>query len=237
MSMIHSAPRPQFQPTFDPGLHSRAIRTNSKALPNPMANLRHLILATSLCSLVACGTPNSARSQAAWPGGVSFPDVAISHAPFENTEVNWKQRLAEPYIYLDHTGDYRLAGARIAELMGLAADQKAPVHGAPFILFYDDPGKLALDELQARICIAIDADFSSIQPLLLDNLPAQTVVYAAIGGPYDEVARGYGGIFKYMAGRGWKPGVPIRESYLVSPVGTPPADLVTEVQIPWVPGG
>ncbi|HID22548.1 MAG TPA: VWA domain-containing protein, partial [Planctomycetaceae bacterium] len=41
-----------------------------------------------------------------------------------------------------------------------AQDQGAPILGAPFVLFYDDPAVTPTEQLEARICIAIDDSFS-----------------------------------------------------------------------------
>ena len=186
----------------------------------------------------ACqASPEDTADAATWSAGAGLPDVPLSVAPFENVHVNYKQRLPEPYIYLEHRGDYRQAGARIAELLSAAQAQGAPVQGAPFILYYNDPAVTPVAELEARICIAIDADFSARQPLFMDMLPGVMVAYAAVGGPFPEVPRAYPGILAYLAERNWQPRPPIRELYLVSPADHAPADLVTEVQIPWVPGG
>lgn len=192
-----------------------------------------------LAALASCASApkNTESSQAAWPDGVSLPDVPISVAPFDQVHVNWKQRMGVAYIYLEHRGDDRLAGARIAELLSLAAVQGAPIQGAPFILFYDDPAAVPMEQLESRVCIAIQDDFAARAPLFLDELPTEPVVYAAIGGPFPDVRRSYPGLMAYLAQRGWQARPPIREIYLTSPVGTPPEDLVTEVQIPWGAGG
>ncbi|MDF1797866.1 MAG: GyrI-like domain-containing protein [Planctomycetota bacterium] len=199
--------------------------------------MRHLILLCSL-AVTACTSTDPATADdeldAAWASPtVSLPDVPVSVAPFDVVHVDWKQPLGEAYIYLNHVGDYRLAGARIAELFAEAKAQGAHLRGAPFLLFYDDPGKTPLDQLRARICVGLATDFSSLPPLYMDQLEARPVAYAAIGGAYSEVPRSYPGIFAYMAERGWSPGTPIREIYLVSPAGVPVEQLVTEVQIPW----
>jgi len=201
--------------------------------------MRHLILLTSLavasCSSTDQPNPDAAgQLDAAWASTtITLPDVPVSVAPFDVVHVDWKQPLGEAYVYLNHVGDYRLAGARIAELFAEAQVQGAPLRGAPFLLFYDDPGKTPMNQLRARICIGLATDFSSLPPLYMDQLEARPVAYAAIGGAYSEVPRSYPGIFAYMAGRGWTPGTPIREIYLVSPAGVPAEQLVTEVQVPW----
>ena len=189
----------------------------------------HLLL---LPLLAACASTPDGPHPLPW-SDVSMPDVPVSQAPFDVVHVNWKQRLAEPYIYLDHVGDYRRAGARISELLEEATAQGAPLRGAPFVLFFDDPGSTPVDQLRARICVGLGGAFSSMPPLRLDDLPARNVAYAAVGGAYSDVPRSYPAIFAYMAERGWTPGTPIREVYLVSPAAAPADELVTEVQIPW----
>jgi len=201
--------------------------------------MRHALLLTfAAATLAACQSTSSQADQpTTWSSSVSLPDVPLSVAPFDVVHVKWKERRREPYLFLDHVGDYRSAGARIAELFAEASSQQAPMSGAPFILFYDDPSVTPVAELKSRICIAIDDEFSALSPLYVDELPAQMVVYAAIAGPFPEVPRSYAGLFEYMAERSWVPRAPIRETYLVSPADHLPSELVTEVQIPWVPGG
>jgi len=189
----------------------------------------------SLLSTACVSSPGETPDT--WPSMARTVDVPTSFAPFDVVHVQWKQRLAEPYIYLDHIGDYRQAGPRIAELMTQAADQGAPIAGPPFILFYDDPGITPASALRARIAIAIEGDFTARAPLYLDTLDGANVAYAAIGGPFPDVPRAYSGMLEYMASRGWAARSPIREIYLTSPANTPPSELVTEVQIPWYPGG
>lgn len=192
----------------------------------------------TLAGLAAAGCNSTpAEAPGTWPSMARSVDVPTSFAPFDVVHVEWKQRLAEPYVYLDHIGDYRLAGPRIAELLTHAAAQGAPVAGPPFILFYDDPGITPASALRARIAIAIQGDFTARAPLYLDTLDGANVAYAAIGGPFPDVPRAYPQMLAYMAERGWAARSPIREIYLTSPVNTPPSELVTEVQIPWYPGG
>lgn len=192
----------------------------------------------ALFLLVGCQSDSQGvHADVGWPATISLPDVPLSVAPFDQVNVNWKQRLREPYIYFAHKGDYRLAGKRIAELLAEAQRQGAPIQGAPFILYYDDPGVTVMADLNARICIAIDDSFNAMQPLLMDDLPAKTVAYAAVSGPFPNVHLAYPGILGFMYQRGWQPQPPIREIFLVSPADHRPEELVTEVQIPWTLGG
>lgn len=171
----------------------------------------------------------------AWTSPITMPDVAVAQAPFDQVEVKWKERFREPYVYIENRGDYRDVGHRIADLMQIAGDQTIPVAGAPFVLFFDDPGKTAQDELYSRICIGIDDEFMARPPLLVDELGQELVVYAAIGGAYSEVPRSYPRLIERISQLNGVITGPIRESYLVSPVGALTESLVTEVQIPWGP--
>ncbi len=188
-----------------------------------------------LCFLFSCGSNPANGDVESWPALLAMPDVEVARAPFTTVDVKWKERLREPYIYLENVGDYRSAGGRIAELFQKAQAQGAPIQGAPFILFYDDPGQVPTESLRARICLTVGDEFMARMPLLMDELRSEMVVYAAIGGAYSEVPRAYHMLFNYMAAKNWAKAGPIRESYLVSPAGNNPADLITELQIPWGP--
>lgn len=203
----------------------------------PIPLISHPLLLAGLAACLAGCQNNPVDSGQEWPAGVSLPDVPISVAPFDVVHTQWKQRRATTYIYLDHIGDNRLAGAKISQLLQAAQDQGAPLDGAPFILFYDDPGVTPINQLRSRVAIAINGDFSASLPLYVDQLPSENVVYAAVGGPFPDVSMAYPKMLEYMATRNWKPRPPIREIYLTDPVNTPLENLITEVQIPWVPGG
>jgi len=197
------------------------------------------LFTSSLCAFAlgtsSCVSNPSDPPQVAWASQVTMPDVAVAQAPFEQVEVKWKERFREPYVYIENRGDYRNVGYRIADLMQIAADQAIPVAGAPFVLFFDDPGKTVQEELYARICLGINDEFMARPPLLVDELRQELVVYAAIGGAYSEVPRAYPRLIERIYQLNGMITGPIRESYLVSPVGTLTESLVTEVQIPWGP--
>lgn len=165
--------------------------------------------------------------------GLDFqPDIPVSRAPFDDVSVNWKQRMARPYAFVEARGSYTGIGALLEQVTRLAREQDLPVDGPPFALYYDDPGRVPVSELRMRACLPLREPASSRGPLAEDLLPEATVVYAFVAGPYPEVPRSYPGLFAYMDELGWREAGPVREVYLVNPASVADyADLVTEVQV------
>jgi len=174
---------------------------------------------------LACSSPGLAPPSTAIP-----PRAGMTGA----LEANWKERLAQPYVFVEHQGDYRDLGEAMRSVLGAARAQGLEPAGPPFALFYDDPGAVAADQLRARACLPVQARPERLGTLTYDELPRAMVVYARVPGPYPEVPRSYPALFTYLEGLGWAPGGPIREVYLVDPGAVSSYDeLLTEVQIPW----
>lgn len=190
-----------------------------------------LVLSTWLLTTPGCVAP----TQGSWTSGVvPAPDVPLTSAPYQTVHANWKQRMNQPYIFLDYVGDYRLAGKEIETLFQLAKEQRVSPSGPPFILFYDDPAHVPLSELRARIAVPVSTAMSPSAPLRYDLLPNTTVVYAVVQGPYTEVPRSYPGLYQYLGKMNWTENGPIREIYLSEPdpAGRNWSTLLCEVQIP-----
>ena len=190
-----------------------------------------LALPVALAAALGCVAP----THSSWTGGaVPTPDVPITRAPYQTVHANWKQRMNQPYIFLDYVGDYRLAGKEIETLFQIAKEQNVAPSGPPFILFYDDPAHVPLPELRARIAAPVSTAMSPQAPLRYDLLPNTTVVYAVIQGPYTEVPRSYPGLYEFLNKMNWTENGPIREIYLTEPdpAGRNWNALQCEVQIP-----
>ncbi|MEW6073013.1 MAG: GyrI-like domain-containing protein [Planctomycetota bacterium] len=150
---------------------------------------------------------------------------------------NWKERLDQPYVYLEHRGDYRALGGRMRELFAAAETAGIAATGPPFALFFDDPGAVAIADLTSRVCLPVDGPPAEAGGLAYDVLPPAMVAYGLVPGAYDRVAGAYPALFAYVEDHGWTARGPLREIYLVNPADAASfADLLTEVQIPWVPG-
>jgi len=191
--------------------------------------LTQTILACSLAVLaLACQASNTSQTLPAYT-----PDIAVTKAPYTDVAANWKQRLDQPYVYLTHRGDYRLAGQRFGELSSLMAGQGLEASGPPFALFYDDPAEVPLDELRSRLCLPVATPVTPEGDCSYAVLPSTTVVYAVVAGPYPEVPRAYPGLYSYLNSMHWIENGPIREIYLVRPeAGKDWDELLCEIQIP-----
>ena len=175
-------------------------------------------------------------------GGVNPPprisvDVPISRMPFAEVHVTWKERRAQHYVFRELIGDYRRTPDALAELTGTAYRFGLRPEGPAFCLFYDDPGEVPVHELRSRVCLPVVATEGRSGPWEYDLLPAAMVAYAVVSGPIGAVPLSYPGILKHMAERNWTESGPIREVYLYAPESAAEGVPVTEVQIPWVPGG
>jgi effector-binding domain-containing protein len=168
------------------------------------------------------------------PASAELPtELPIARAPFDHVQANWKQRLDQPYVYIEARGDYRLFGGVLERVFAAAAQQGLEISGPPFALFYDDPGKVEVSELRMRACVPVPERATVREPLAFDALESTTVVYAYVGGPYPQVQRAYPGVHAYLAQLDWIENGPVREIYLRDPSSvTDFADLVTEVQVP-----
>lgn len=164
------------------------------------------------------------------------PASPVPRAP-AHVEANWKERLTQSYVFVEHGGDYRDLGNAMRRLFEQAAELGLDTGGAPFALFFDDPGRVPVTDLRARACLPVTECPSRLGELRFDLLPRAMVVYARVSGPYPEAARSYPALFSYLRELGWNQGGPVREVYLVNPSSVASYDeLVTEVQIPWAAG-
>ena len=206
---------------------------------------RLILAACALGGLAACASyPDSqagispAGSVNAQAAGTYTPDLPVNAAPFDDAQVSWKQRLDQPYVYLEHRGSYTETGTLLPALHRELAAQGLEASGAPFCLFYDDPALVPLGSLRSRACVPIAGPRSPRSPLAYDVLPSTTVAYAYGSGSYSDMPRLYPGIYKFMSKMNWVENGPIREVYLVAPTASVrPEDLVCEVQIPAAPRG
>lgn len=158
-------------------------------------------------------------------------DVAVAQAPFADVDVQWKERLEGRYVYRELVGDYRGAWAELEAFLQTAAQSGFTPAGAPFCLFYDDPGSVPVQKLRARICLPVDPEARSTGSLDEDVLPGGTVAYAVIAAEHGAVPQSYPAIYRFLDANGWVENGPLREILLRAASGDDPP--WTEVQVPW----
>ncbi|MDF1838384.1 MAG: GyrI-like domain-containing protein [Planctomycetota bacterium] len=199
-----------------------------------------LLFGVVSCTLLDSGSQGAlsptvaAENQA---GPVYMPDLPVGLPPYGNVEASWKQRLDQPYVYIEHVGSYTETGALIPVVHRELVAQGLVPDGAPFGLYYDDPAKVATHQLRSRACVPIQGVRSPSSPLAYEVLPSTTVAYAYVAGAYPGVPRAYPRIYQFLQTMNWVENGPIREIYLVAPLpGVSEDELITEIQIPGAPG-
>ena len=235
----------RLESTSDPR-HARAMNLPPTRLV-ALASAFALVLALPLAGCIGSGSNDSASTRVDGPGdstakattkAAAVPTIAfdlpLTRAPYEPVHANWKQRLDQPYVYVDYVGDYRLAGDRIVDVFTALRSAGIAQAGPPFILYYDDPARVPIDGLRARVAIPTQGLVARPPAgMAADVLPSTTVVYAFVAGPYPEVPRSYPGLFAYLKSMNWVLNGPVREIYHVSPADVDHWDaLVCEVQLP-----
>ncbi|TAJ07721.1 MAG: GyrI-like domain-containing protein [Planctomycetota bacterium] len=219
----------------------RSCCRRSRSISGPMQVRPALWLAAILGSILALASCSgstgielrAASAEAKLQRPAYSTDVPICRAPFDEVAINWKHRLDQAYVYVEHRGDYRSIGDAFSSLLeALDAQQIAPT-GPMFGLYYDDPSATPTAELRARACMPVAAGTSARGSLRFDVLPSTTVAYAVAAGAYSEVPRCYPALLRYLTERGWQLAGPLREIYVNPEVALEGGELLTEVQAPW----
>lgn len=205
------------------------------ALSTWINTMKHL-LPSVLLLITACATVETSADTTADSSGTTWvynSDLPVSHPPFEKVHCNWKDRLDQGYVYLDHRGPYSGTGALLPEVHRLLALQGIQPSGPPFALYYDDPKSVDPARLRSRACVPVESWTRATSPLSADTLASRTVAYTVASGPYPQVPMCYRGLFRYMDKMNWTLAGPIREIYMVPPSEVASYELLLcEVQAP-----
>jgi hypothetical protein len=144
------------------------------------------LLALLGCTLAFSCASGDGRDSLALPRGAAVfedLDVPLTEPPYAQVHANWKQRLDQPYVYVDWVGSYARIGSALAQADRAVRDQGLEPSGPPFALYYDDPGQVAAELLRARACFPVNAAVAPRDELRYDVLESTTVVYAFVAGP------------------------------------------------------
>jgi AraC family transcriptional regulator len=160
-------------------------------------------------------------------------DLAVARAPFDDVQVDWKQRIDQPYVFIEATGSYTGIGRLLERTFEACRAQGLEPSGPPFALYFDDPGRVPAEQLRMRACMPVSSAATPQSPLGYEVLESTTVAYAFVGGPYPEVPRAYPALFAFLRRLNWVEHGPVREIYLRNPGEVRDwSELVTEIQVP-----
>jgi AraC family transcriptional regulator len=183
----------------------------------------------------AYGMPPAAYRQARGIGA-ALPTVL---PPKEGGTTMFEVRITEaPALHLaalPHRRPYTGIGASFGRLQAWAAARGLDGPGARWIgLYLDDPASVPAAQLRSEAGVSVGPDVEGSEGVRILDLPAERVAVLVFRGPYAELERAYGWLYRdWLPGSGEEPAdAPVREEYLNDPKTTPPSGLLTQIQLP-----
>ncbi|GFK94043.1 Transposon Tn10 TetD protein [Fundidesulfovibrio magnetotacticus] len=138
--------------------------------------------------------------------------------------------------YARATGPYRQSATEAwNRLMALAGPKGLFRPGARYLgVGHDDPSSTAPELIRYDACVTVGPEFQPEGELAVMDLPGGEYAVVLHKGPYEEAEKVYMwlyGVWLPQSGREPAPR-PGYEEYLNSPETTPPAELLTEINVP-----
>jgi len=149
-----------------------------------------------------------------------------------------KQCAAQPVIFIQHTGKHDDIGKIYHHLYQWADAHNATVAGPAVAVFLSSAQGPGPAFGRFEVCLPVSGEVCGDQEVAAKELPACTVAYATVKGPYQDIPAHYEEMLAWMAVQGLEPSGPPREVYLQHPDaggGGDPAELITEMQFPIEP--
>ncbi len=150
-------------------------------------------------------------------------------------DIDVKEVDAMEVMALPFTGSYDQTQSKLDFLMSWLLRVGHPRSDDPMGLYYDDPAKVAEEELRAEVALPIEEEYEGEEDVVRKELPAVKVAYATHKGPYSQIPAVYEGIFEWMREKGYQydEEQPTRELFHVMYGDVKkPDDFVTEIQVP-----
>lgn len=146
-----------------------------------------------------------------------------------------KQVPTQQVICMQHTGTHDEIGEIHRQLHQWAEAHNAAVAGPGITIFLSSAQQPGPAFGRFEVCLPVSGEVCGDEAVAAKELPACTVAYTTVKGPYQEIPAHYNEILAWMAVQGLEPSGPPREVYLEHPDaggGGDPAEFVTEIQFP-----
>jgi DNA gyrase inhibitor GyrI len=139
-------------------------------------------------------------------------------------------------VSLSFKGSYSQTREKLESLMSWLLRAGHPYSAPPMGLHYDDPAKVAEDDLRGEVCLAVEEHCEPNEEVELKELPGQEVA-SLVAEPDADPASLYPQMWDWMSENGYSyvEGLPTRILYhfAVADSDNESADLVSiEVQVP-----
>jgi DNA gyrase inhibitor GyrI len=185
-----------------------------------MRRLLYVVLALSFALFLgACEEEKPQEPEA--PVGPVTPAVVYEMA----------ELAATPVIYIELTGDYALTGDAIEAGFTALKDAKIECVSDPCGVFFDDPAKVAPDELRYEVCFPVAADTKPPKGYAYKvTEPCKAVMTTFKGEFTEENMPDYDALYKYVIDQGLVPAGPMIEVYHWG--SDDPAEHLTDIYVP-----
>ena len=148
-------------------------------------------------------------------------------------EVKKKQLEAETVIALQHSGAYSEIGDTYRQIFQWAQSKKIRPTGRPCTVFLSPPNELDPHSGLFEVCVPVAPGTAGDAKVGVKQLPAMTVAYAVVKGPYDKISAHYSEFLAWLTAEGLEVAGPPREIYVKGPQSNvPSAEYLTEIQFP-----
>jgi len=146
-----------------------------------------------------------------------------------------KEIPAQVVIAVEHTGSHDEIGRLYHRLHQWAKRHQVKVKGYGFTIFHSPPGEFDTETALFEVCLPVESPPGPEQEIMVKQLPACTVAWVRVKGPYSEIPAHYTEFLAWLQAQGWTVAGPPREVYIVHPDARGRGDeseFVTEIQFP-----
>lgn len=151
-------------------------------------------------------------------------------------EISVKRVESLTVAYVSHKGPYEALPEVFQKVMGWIQEERLQMAGPPMGVYYNDPGKVAPEELlwEVQWPIVPKEGKEGKGEVKVKTTEPMEVAFTLHRGPYDQVGITYDRLEKWIEENDYLISGPARSIYLNDPNSIPPESLKTEIQFPVV---
>ncbi len=151
-------------------------------------------------------------------------------------EISVKRVESLTVAYVSHKGPYEALPEVFQKVMGWIQEERLQMAGPPMGVYYNDPGKVAPEELlwEVQWPIVPKEGKEGKGEVKVKTTEPMEVAFTLHRGPYDQVGITYDRLEKWIEENDYQIGGPARSIYFNDPNSVPPESLKTEIQFPVV---
>ena len=146
-----------------------------------------------------------------------------------------KQVDAQKVIGRRHTGSHDDLGNLYHKLAAWAREHQIDLAGRGITIFHSAPNESEPQSAVYEVCLPVTGEVAGDDRVCVKELPACTVAYATVEGPYSEIPAHYSEALAWISVQGMEQSGAPREVHIKHPDGTggvADQGFVTEIQFP-----